>query len=338
MTSLLPKDLAALGLAPDMLSPAEQLMLPAPDVDAARGPLQAPADLLDARSDVLHTAGVELQMDQEGQVLYFGASGELPFQMRAAHPRSTPYPATDEGVVLLPVRQTGRFLIETPDGVPLVLGSVEQGRLELALIGSWPPPPVETWITHMDNTWLQTMVEQILPTADTWTRTALAGQVTRLTEHALPAEATAQAAAGDVSALLRSIAESPAMKPRTWVRTLDARALAAIEQHALRRAAALALDLEDLFTVLPADADDAREDWRKICHRRDDIEGIRVLLREAGTGDSLDRSLTATDRAGRSVRINLGTDIRTSDERLRRVALGDPGAWWGDTAFEVRLI
>lgn len=332
------KDLAALGLSPDMIGPDERLVLPLPDVDEARGPLAAAPDLLDARSDVLHVLSVTMQLDAVGDALYFAAPDDLPFRIRAAHAHADPMPADAQGTVRLGLRQAGRFFIETPGGVPLAFGLHDRGALMLALVGRWTAPPIEDWIPNMHDTWLQSMVERTLPAADTWARTALAGQITRLAEHDAVAAAATSAASGSVAAMLDRLGSSSAMKPRAWARTLDADTLDAMEQHALRRAASLEGELDDLFVVLPRDADAARTEWTRLCHRRDDIESVRVLLHEAGAGTSLDGVLRRTDRAGRSARINLGPDVVTDDERLRRVALGDPGAWWGDTAFEVRLI
>lgn len=334
------KDLAALGLTPEMLGPVERLALPLPAVDEARGPRvprhdgeRSDPDWLEARSDVLHAVGIDLQLDTDTRHLAFVSASDLPFRIRVAHPHSTPWPSTSVGTVQLALRQLGRFLIETETGVPLAIGVHESGAISLAAIGQWPSPPIEDWMSPMNDTWLQEMVTRTLPAADTWTRTALAGTITRLAEPVALDQSPR-----DMAALLARVAASPAMQPRAWARTLDPHALDAIEQHALRRAMALAGDLEDLQVVLPRDADDARDAWTRLCHRRDDIEGVRLLLHEAGSGATLDAALRDTDRAGRSARVNLGAEVETADERLRRVALGDPGAWWGDTAFEVRLV
>lgn len=334
------KDLAALGLTPDMVGAVERLALPLPVVDEARGPrAPRPDDVtpdpewLEARSDVLHAIGLDMQFDPDNQLLQFASASDLPFRIRGAHPHSTPSPATSIGTVELALRQLGHFLIETETGAPLAIGVHEAGTISLAGIGPWPSPPIEDWISRMNDTWLQEMVTRTLLGADTWSRTALAGTITRLAEPVALDDPPR-----GLDDLLARVTASPAMHPRAWARTLDPRALDAIEQHALRRAMALAGDLEDLLVVLPRDAEDARDAWTKLCHRRDDIEGVRLLLREAGSGAILDDVLRDTDRAGRSARVNLGSDIETADERLRRVALGDPGAWWGDTAFEVRLV
>jgi hypothetical protein len=124
------------------------------------------------------------------------------------------------------------------------------------------------------------------------------------------------------------------LAPRRWARTLDLASTQALEHQAIRRAEALGDDLTDLFETLSADMGEASATWVRLCHRRDDIESVRVLLREAGAGTALEAVVTQADRTGRAIRINLDGTVSAADERLRRVALGDPSAWWGSTDFE----
>lgn len=339
--SLVPKkDLAALGLTPEMLGPAERLSLPQADVDLARGVAPsadaAPDALIDARSDVLEALGLRLRFDADARALHVEFEAQAAVRVRGAHPRAPVHDTADD-VLRLPLRQLGRFLLESSDGVPLVVGDVSSDTLRLAAVTRWSSPPIEDWMLPMNDAWLQAIVERTLPDADAWTRTALAGTITRLAN--IETTPTADAGKADVvGALLRDMARSPAMAPRAWARALDRAALAAIEEHAHRRATALELDLEDLRVALPQDAREAGTRWTHLCHRRDELESIRVLLREADTGLRLEESLQGTDRAGRALRLTLEAVAADDDERLRRVALGDPSAWWGHTDYEVRLL
>lgn len=346
--SILPnKDLAALGLAPEMLGPVERLPLPAPAVDEARGFATPAASLLDARSDVLRTIGVDLRLDPVAGVLQLEWAPDTPVRIRGAHRAATQTITGDAGLARLGLRQIGRFLMESLDGVPLVLGVLDNDTLHLAAVSAWPAPPLDHWTGPMTDEWLQSTVEQALPGADSWTRTALAGMIARLSAAEPPAGARdagiAPARQGGLfdgataRALLRRVSASPATTaPRAWARALEHAALASIEEHARRRAIALEHDLDDLLALLPLDDEATRRAWTRLCHRRDDLEGVRLLLNEAGSGRQLDEALREADSAGRSMRISLA--VSTDDERLRRVALGDPGAWWGDSAYEVRLL
>ncbi len=365
MSILPPGDLAALGLAPEMIGPVEHLQLPTPDVDQALGisqpdvtfvlssrvatnardaqPLAEGASdaLVDARSDVLRAIGVDLRLDRAEGALQLEWAADTDVRVRDVRP-DRPLPAAADGYVRLTLRQVGRFLVESPAGVPLVLGVLEDDTLALAAVSAWPAPPLDHWTGPMTDEWLQSTVARALPGADAWTRTALAGAIARLaavapSSHAPGASSAGTPDDGGAHALLRRVSASPAtIGPRSWARGLDPGALASIEEHARRRAIALEHDLDHLLAVFPAEATEARAAWTRVCHRRDDLEGVRLLLLEAGAGDGLDEALRDTDRAGRSLRLSL--NVAVDDERLRRVALGDPGAWWGDPAYEVRLL
>ena len=112
--------------------------------------------------------------------------------------------------------------------------------------------------------------------ADAWRRTSLAGQLARLSESD-----AIDVAALIASGRLQDLVSEVELAPRRWARSLDAASKAALEQQAVRRAEALGDDLEDLFETLSADMSEASLAWRRLCHRRDDIESVRVLLREA---------------------------------------------------------
>src|SRR5690606_39816701 len=103
MSILPPGDLAALGLAPEMIGPVEHLQLPTPDVDQALGisqpdvafvlssrvamnaqdaqPLaEGGSDaLVDARSDVLRAIGVDLRLARAERALQheWGAGSDV---------------------------------------------------------------------------------------------------------------------------------------------------------------------------------------------------------------------------------------------------------------------
>ncbi len=226
------------------------------------------------------------------------------------------------------LQQSGRFLIETARGAPLVLGWKEPGALLLSPVYAWPSPSVEEWLVKTQDSWMQTRIEQAAG-ADIWARTSLAGQIARLCEPEVR----------DVAGLIASgrfqdLVGEAELAPRRWARTLDLASTQALEHQAIRRAEALGDDLTDLFETLSADMGEASATWVRLCHRRDDIESVRVLLREAGAGTALEAVVTQADRTGRAIRINLDGTVSAADERLRRVALGDPSAWWGSTDFE----
>ncbi len=328
MTQQLIADLQAHGIAPDMLGQVESLPMPASGPHAALQATEAPAAmLLPAHSPVMDALGLRVEIDPSGGQLRVISRGALAFQVRAGL-RDAPAEAADEaGISRVTLQQAGRFLIETASGMPLVVGWREPGVLLLQAIYAWPGPPVEEWTVKTQDTWMHTQATQVVG-ADTWIRTSLAGQLARLCEPEVR-----DIAALIASGRLQDLVSEAELAPRRWARTLDAAAMHALEQQAVRRTESLGDDLIDLFDTLSADMAEASGSWTRLCHRRDDIESVRVLLREAGSGDVLDAALEAADRTGRALRINLDASISAADERLRRVALGDPSAWWGSTDF-----
>ena len=122
---------------------------------------------------------------------------------------------------------------------------------------------------------------------------------------------------------------------RRWTRGLTADQRTLIERFAIVRARDIAARLDRLQTHFgPADAS-LDLAWQALCWDRDDVDGIRVLLREASAGQALTAALRAVDEAGRAVRFSWPSDVDVHDERLQRISEADPGAWWGSTRRQV---
>lgn len=327
-TPELQQELLGLGISSEMLGEAEQLAMPAVAPHAALGQGPSTATLLAAHSPAMDALGLQITVDAAiTQVRVISGNGRA-FQVRPGLRDADAAAADDAGIARVNLQQAGRFLVESATGTPLVLGWREGGALWLRPVYAWPSPPLEEWTVKTQDTWMQARLSETRH-IDAWQRTSLAGQLTRLCEPE-PRDVAALIAAGR----LRDLVAEATLAPRRWARSLDPTARQALEQQAVRRAEALGDDLTDLFDTLSADLSEASESWRRLCHRRDDLESVRVLLREAHAGEALDAALDATDRTGRAIRINLDATVSASDERLRRVALGDPSAWWGSTDFE----
>ncbi len=328
MTPEMRAELQALGIEPGMLGPAEQLALP-PTGPQALAPAPSPATtLLPAYSPLMDTLGLRIEVDPVGGELRVISRGAAAFQVRPGLHETQAAVADEAGISRVTLQQAGRFLIESIGGTPMVVGWRDTGALVLQPVYAWPGPPVEEWTVKTQDSWMQAQLAAT-PDADAWSRTTLAGQLARLCEPD-----TRDVAALIASGRLQDLVSEVELAPRRWARTLGAPAREALEQQAMRRAEALGDDLTDLFDTLSADMSEASQAWARLCHRRDDLEGVRLLLREAGAGSALDAVLDEADRMGRAIRINLTGAVTATDERLRRVALGDPSAWWGSTDFE----
>jgi hypothetical protein len=129
--------------------------------------------------------------------------------------------------------------------------------------------------------------------------------------------------------------EAAAIEARRWLRGFEPGQRALVERFAVVCARTLASRLARLQTTLRPDDDSLEETWAWACWERDDLEGVRVLLREAGAGAALAAALQDADVTGRAVRFSWPSGIDVHDERLQRVSEGDPGAWWGSTRGHV---
>ena len=323
------QELAALGITSEMLGPSEDLALPGagPQQALQASPRQV-SSALAAHSPTLDTLGLRLELDPGARTLSVISRHGATFQLRPGLADEPPRAADEAGMARVELVRQGRFLIQGLDGTPLVLGYTQHPYLRLHPIYAWPVPPLEEWIVSSTDKWMLGEVHDGMG-ADAWRRTSLAGQLARLSESDT-LDVAALIAAGRLQDLISEVE----LAPRRWARSLDAASKAALEQQAVRRAEALGDDLEDLFDTLSADMSEASIAWRRLCHRRDDIESVRVLLCEANAGGELEKVLEGADRTGRAVRINLDRTVSAADERLRRVALGDPSAWWGSTDLE----
>ena len=142
-------------------------------------------------------------------------------------------------------------------------------------------------------------------------------------------------AAGRVARGIGSgVSQAATVAARQWTRSLTSDQRALIERFAIVRARAVEAQLTRIQEGLGVDLqlDFA---WQGLCWDRDDLEGIRVLLREAGAGQALAAALRAVDEIGRAVRFSWPSEVDVHDDRLQRVSEADPGAWWGSTRRQV---
>jgi hypothetical protein len=315
---------------------------------------------LRVRSDVLEAIGVEARYDDGRQVIALSqyeetdqegaalppwkASGPMPPPAAPlrAHSRMGALDIPDRerwqvvqpdrgATVRLSLLDTFRFVIAAPGGLPLALGAIERGELRLQPVYPWPAPPLDEWVETVMDEDLKAFASR--RQADRWIATTIAGMLARLQTAGTEAEARTR-----LAALRAGRDSSPGLKPRLWVRAFSPAQRDALERFARIRARSLASRLEALLERLDPATSDLGEQWRALCHERDDLEGVRVLLREAGAGARLEEALHHADASGRAARFSWPREIDVDDERLRRAALSNPGAWWGSTRYAVYLL
>lgn len=116
--------------------------------------------------------------------------------------------------------------------------------------------------------------------------------------------------------------------PRRWVRSLSRDQSTTMEDLSLAEVEAVHQDIEAISTDVDDDMPGWTEEWRDVCHRRDDLECVLVLLDEIDRAQELRRSLTILDKEGNLLRLSVPANSLSEDERARRAALKNPGAWW----------
>jgi hypothetical protein len=294
--------LAEAGVDAGAIGEAERLLLPEPQVDEARtaraGLAFVPPALLHVRSDALDAAGIEAGFDEDARALVLTAPTELAFGLASPGERGA---AGQTGGTRfhVPADRPSSFGLWSAAG-PLAIGSVDARAIELRVVHAWPAPPLPA--------------EVVIANWSRWHATMAAGRVARGFEP----DAT----------------EADAIPVRRWLRGVTADQRALIERFAIVRLRAVEAQLTRIQDGLGVDQqlDFA---WQWICWARDDVEGIRVLLREARAGQALSAALRAVDELGRAVRFSWPSEVDVHDDRLQRVSEAEPGAWWGSTRREV---
>jgi len=259
------------------------------------------------------------------------------YALRGSHqPGETTYtPPEDPGTVYIDAERLAGVIVRAGDA-GLAIGATEQALelvellkpIELSPLTRLEPPVME-WTRELNDPWLRNQIDKRAQAHNSWSRVVAAGMLARL-----PAPATGSDArvwmtdfgAGTVNAVLAA--------PRRWVRTLNEQQTRSIEQESIAEVDAL----HDLVELVAGDVDASvgrwQEEWRDLCHRRDDVECVLVLLDEIGAAANLRHTLTALDREGDLVRLSVPLGVLRGDERARRAALKNPGAWWGEPSTQ----
>ncbi len=276
---------------------------------------------------VLTAVGIQGHVSPEGSrvVKFLSPSPGEPLIVRALARSGAGgvIPSDDADVVWVDLRAAEAFLLE--GGGRRVVCLVEGDRLlvrEVAPAVALEPlaaiPVPEGWLGMSSDAWVNEQVAERLAVGDSWSVGVAAGMQARLVQPARPV------APGGVL-------EASITRPRAWARALPAAEASTLERLALAEVDRLNGLLDEL-AALPADADPSaewRSDWLRACESRDDLEGMRLLLFEAGRAEALSQQLALVDRAGSSLRMRAPLASVPPGERLRRARLMDPDAWWG---------
>lgn len=302
-------------------------------------------DVLTVRSSALEDVGVTAALAPDLSELHLwghdeaafrlildGVAGEWPVGPPVA-PEVVDAPITR---ARLSLRQSFRCVIATPDRLALVLLQHRPQDLRVQPIYPWADPPIDIWTEQPDSAAVVAMMQERAMHSDRWERTLIVGMLARL---AVP---EADSAGAWLHAMMSSAPdrEGPPASPRRWFGQLSTHHRASIARRAVARGQVLAADLEDCRAALVPTNQRLASTWLDLCQRRDDLEGVRVLLRSAepSEAEALEAVLREVDALGKASRFSWPPEIVVDHERLRRVALADPVAWWGSTIYTVQLL
>jgi len=266
--------------------------------------------------------------DSSGLVKLVG-SGDVSIRLvQAGHGRTFQSEAEPK-VAWVDATRSGPFLVETSTG--RLICSLDQSQLHLRAVlepvNFAPLASIEEaaggWMRSSGDGWIRAEAVRALEASGPWSVCVAAGLHARLVDPAAfgpPGES--------VDALLKGVSPEWLSRPRQWVRALSPLQVSTMRRLALAEVDRLS-ELADRLGRTESAKDEWREEWRRLCHGRDALEGVRVLLAEVEASAELDAHLKPLDHAGALLNAEAPLARLRPDERLRRARLANPDAWWG---------
>lgn len=239
----------------------------------------------------------------------------------------------DPATVYLQLETDQTVKVDSKDGQGLVVMRTIEGFV----VADLHPPalqvegfaevraPLEDWARTTGDDWLRRELVTRAMIDDSWEHAVGAGLHARFSrdETVDPAERASRLLAGRL--------DSELLHARRWARGWTEFQKTTIEDLAIAAVDRLARRFDELSSEHFPRESWWQEDLLAACIERDDLEGIRVLLRETGAGVSLEVALGVVDVRGSAIVAGLPIVLRISDERLARSVLA-PGAWWAELA------
>lgn len=204
----------------------------------------------------------------------------------------------------------------------LIVGRIERAA-EIPPLAEVPAPPVSEWLQGWWDRWLCREAHARLRRRDSYQNAAAAGLVARCV---LPPDAATGAAwlestrRGEVVAVLAA--------PRRWARELGEEARNALVELALAEVDMLFAAIDDLIDSLDPESEEWRQELISTCERREALEGVQLLLHEAGSGERVAAAVAALDARGARFVRSIPVLPLLASELLERAAEIDDDSWW----------
>ncbi len=214
-----------------------------------------------------------------------------------------------EGIVVSPYPEgVGVFAFSKPLPIP-----------QLPKISS----EVVSWCTPAGDDWLLREVCERVDGGDALEHAIAVGMAARLVRPS-PGEARSH-----VKRLIEGVRDPGLSREWEWVRSLSEEQRRGLEELGVSAASGLLEDLERLLDEPRPDEQDWREGVLSTLRRRDELEGVRQLLRVAGAARRIDAALARVDEEGEAFILAIPSwKGAGGDEHLLRASCGLPEAWW----------
>jgi hypothetical protein len=225
----------------------------------------------------------------------------------------------DPGTVFLQLGDEPRAVVTTEhrSGILVEADGRSVTQLFLALEPETCPPmesPASQWSERLNDPWLQQEVASVLAGSHPLRHVVAVGLLKRMhSPNDDPVQTAKKLLAGDRVGWLA--------RPHEWLRCLSPAQRRTAERLACERSEQLAGEMARGSRL-------TSDQVLRVLVERDDLEGVRLLLRETGAGQRLDAAIEALDQAASGWQPGNLRQACEGSERLRRARLLDPAAWW----------
>lgn len=303
-----------------------------------------PAAFLPTRNEAAAALQARVEVHSANQAIWRVLMGQ-PLRQPLAEPPGAIYRA-EQGCAYLDTRLLPDALaVIGQDGRALGLRRGAQGQWTLgALLPALPleeqdplaglRAPLEPWARSLPQEmgWLRRRLEAAARAASPWAQALAIGESARL----WPLDASVEPE--QVRRWLQGQSPAPTVAPHaslTWARRQDPELLYHLEERAVAAAHQLQRDLERLRGEHGGEEEAWPLHLLAWLERREQLEGLALVLREAFAGDLLTAALRDLDPQGQALleATAPGWPPGAELELLRRSLQVDPGSWWAQAAL-----